>query len=66
MTKFELSRLIKRGERQTVSLKALRGKPSALARPMASFSNTNDGLLIVGNEWGNGNLCMCKGVTPIL
>lgn len=48
MTKSELSRLIKRGESQAVSLKALRSKPSTLARPMASFSNTNDGLLIVG------------------
>jgi len=48
MTKSELSRLIKYGESQTVSLKALRTKPSTLARPMVSFSNTNDGLLIVG------------------
>jgi len=48
MTKSELSRLIKRGESQAVSLKSLRSKPSALARPMASFSNTSDGLLIVG------------------
>lgn len=47
MTKSELSRLIKYGESQTVSLKALRTKPSTLARPMVSFSNTNDGLLIV-------------------
>ena len=48
MTRPELSRLIKYGESQTVSLKALRTKPSTFARPMASFSNTNDGLLIVG------------------
>ena len=48
MTRPELSRLIKYGESQTVSLKALRSKPSTLARPMVSFSNTNDGLLIVG------------------
>lgn len=48
MTKSELSRLIKYGESQTVSLKALRTKPSTLARPMVSFSNTNDGVLIVG------------------
>ena len=48
MTKSELSRLTKYGESQTVSLKALRTKPSTLARPMVSFSNTNDGLLIVG------------------
>jgi len=48
MTRAELSRLIKYGESQTVSLKALRTKPSTLARPMVSFSNTNDGLLIVG------------------
>ena len=48
MTKSELSRLIKYGESQTVSLKALRAKPSTLARPMVSFSNVNDGLLIVG------------------
>jgi len=41
MTKSELSRLIKYGESQTVSLKALRTKPSTLARPMVSFSNTN-------------------------
>lgn len=48
MTKSELSRLIKYGESQTVSLKALRTKPSTLARPMVSFSNTNDRVLIVG------------------
>jgi len=48
MTKSELSKLIKYGESQTVSSKALRSKPSTLARPVASFSNTNDGLLIVG------------------
>ena len=48
MTKSELLKIIKRGESQTVSLKALRTKPSTLARPMVSFSNTNDGLLIVG------------------
>ena len=48
MTKSELLKFIKRGESQTVSLKALRTKPSTLARPMVSFSNTNDGLLIVG------------------
>jgi len=48
MTKSELSKLIKYGESQTVSLKALRTKPSTLARPVVSFSNTNDGLLIVG------------------
>jgi len=48
MTRTELSRLIKYGESQTVSLKALNTKPSALARAMVSFSNTNDGLLIVG------------------
>jgi len=39
---------MKYGESQTLSLKALRSKPSTLARPMVSFSNTNDGLLIVG------------------
>jgi len=48
MTKSELSRLIKYGESQTVSLKALRTKPSTLSRPTVSFSNANDGLLIVG------------------
>jgi len=48
MTKSELSKLIKYGESQTVSLKALNTKPSTLARPMVSFSNTSDGLLIVG------------------
>ena len=48
MTRPELSRLIKYGESQTVSLKSLRSKPSTLARLMVSFSDTNDGLLIVG------------------
>ena len=48
MTRPELYRLIKYGESQTVSLKALKTKPSILARPMISFSNTNDGLFIVG------------------
>ena len=48
MTRPELSRLIKYGESQTVSLKSLRSKPSTLARPMVSLSNTNDGLLIIG------------------
>ena len=48
MTKSELLKVIKRGESQSVSLKALRTKPSTLARPMVSFSNTNDGVLIVG------------------
>lgn len=48
MTYKGLHRLIEQGESQTVSLKSLKTKPSTLARPMASFSNTNDGLIITG------------------
>lgn len=48
MTKTELNKLVKQGENQRISLKALKVKPSTLARPMVSFSNTNDGLIIVG------------------
>jgi len=48
MTRTELLKVIKRGEGQTVSLKSLKTKPAILARPTVSFSNTNDGLLIVG------------------
>ena len=48
MTYKELRRLIEQGESQTVSLKSLKAKPSTLARPMASFSNSNDGLIITG------------------
>lgn len=56
MTKSELLKIIKRGESQTVSLKALRTKPSTLARPMVSFSNTNDGLLIIGVDDKTGKI----------
>jgi len=48
MTKTELNRLIKQGENQRISLKGLKVKPLTLARPMVSFSNTNDGLIIIG------------------
>ncbi len=48
MTEKELLKLINRGESQTFSLKSLKAKPSVLARPMVSFSNTNDGIIIIG------------------
>ncbi len=48
MPQTELNKLIKQGENQGISLKGLKVKPSTLARPMVSFSNTNDGLIIVG------------------
>ena len=48
MTRKELLKLINRGESQTVSLKSLKAKPSVLAKPMVSFSNTNDGIIIIG------------------
>ncbi|MFH1309969.1 MAG: RNA-binding domain-containing protein [Candidatus Omnitrophota bacterium] len=48
MTEKKLLKLINKGENQTVSLKSLKAKPSVLARPMVSFSNTNDGIIIIG------------------
>ena len=48
MTGKELLKLINRGENQTVSLKSLKAKPSVLSRPMVSFSNTGDGVIVIG------------------
>ena len=57
MTKKELLKLINKGESQTVSLKSLKAKPSALARPMVSFSNTNDGIIIIGVDDKTRKVC---------
>lgn len=51
MVKTELLKLIKQGESQTISLKALKAKPSILSMPMVSFSNTNDGTAISRREY---------------
>jgi len=56
----ELLKLIKQGESQTASLKSLKVKPSVLARPMVSFSNTNDGLVIIGVDDKTRKICGAK------
>lgn len=60
MTEKELLNLINRGESQTVSLKFLKAKPSVLARPMVSFSNTNDGIIIIGVDDKTRKVCGAK------
>ena len=60
MTYKELLKIIKQGESQTVSLKSLKAKPSVLARPMVSFSNTNDGFLIIGVDDKTRKICGAK------
>ena len=62
MTELKLLKLIKQGESQTVSLKSLKTKPSVLARSMVSFSNTNDGILIIGIDDKTRKICGAKTV----
>jgi len=60
MTYKKLLKLIKQGKSQTISMKALRTKPSSLARPMVSFSNTNDGLIFIGVDDKTREICGAK------
>jgi ATP-dependent DNA helicase RecG len=60
MTDKELLNLVNSGESQTVSLKSLKAKPSVLARPMVSFSNTNDGIIIIGVDDKTRKVCGAK------
>ncbi len=60
MTDKELLNLVNNGESQTVSLKSLKAKPSVLGRPMVSFSNTNNGIIIVGVDDKTRKVCGAK------